>query len=321
MNHEQKSETAIYSNFVKVNNSHTNYRRNHITTVTNDVFQKYTIVQTFGSGSMGAVYKVKLKHDAMNPTMMMKQREAKRNVLFSLFRNSFLTTTGTQQQPPSQPTTTTTTTTAPSRDLLHHQEDDERQRDREVQVGDNGNRNKIDDKGENDMVNDVDGKSDGDDDNDYYAVKCIAFDRISKEFINELQNEIRILKNMDHPNIVKAYEVFYENTPKKKRMTLTTTNTTDDDPIKMVYVVMELCTGGDLYSRTPYSEKEAAKIITQLLSAVWYVRTSQCMGVCIVCVCSMYVVCVCVCFYFCTSPAQPSTKTVTCMITVSYIGI
>jgi serine/threonine protein kinase len=235
MNHQQKSETAIYSNFVKVNNSHTNNNN----TTTNDVFQKYTIVQNFGSGSMGAVYKVKLKHD----TNHMK-REKKRSGLFTLLRSTFTTST----KSPSPPN-------APQRGLP---QEDERERDREIEVEENGGSNSKND----------DEKEDEDDD-DCYALKCIAFDRISTEFIEELQNEIRILKNMDHPNIVKAYEVFYEYDKKKKRNMLSSATSTDH--IKMLYVVMELCTGGDLYSRTPYSEKDAAKIVTQLLSAVWYV--------------------------------------------------
>jgi serine/threonine protein kinase len=240
MNHPQKSETAIYSNFVKVNNSHTNHKND---TIRNDVFQKYTILQNFGAGSMGAVYKVKLKQDLNYK----KQRDTKKKGLFTLLRNTF-TTTGT--------TTTTTTTAAAAAVVVPRQPpppDEERQRDR-------------------DMEGVAPDHSNNDDDNDdYYALKCIAFDRISNEFIDELQNEIRILKNMDHPNIVKAYEVFYEYDKKKKKNLLVTTTTSNhnNDQIKMLYVVMELCTGGDLYSRTPYSEKDAAKIITQLLSAIW----------------------------------------------------
>ena len=242
MNHQQKSETAIYSNFVKVNNSHT---RNN-STVTNDVFQKYTIVQNFGSGSMGAVYKVKLKDDT-NHT----KREKKRSGLFTLLRNTF--TPKSQSLPIAQ-----------QRELQRVLVE-ERQRDREVEAEKNGGENSED----NDEEKEVKEEEEDDDDEDYYALKCIAFDRISNEFIEELQNEIRILKNMDHPNIVKAYEVFYEYDHKRKKRAILTSSSTDQ--IKMLYVVMELCTGGDLYSRTPYSEKDAAKIISQLLSAVWYV--------------------------------------------------
>ena len=51
--------------------------------------------------------------------------------------------------------------------------------------------------------------------------------RISPDFIEELRNEIAILKTLDHPNIVKLFETFED----KKHM----------------HLVLELCAGGDLY--------------------------------------------------------------------------
>ena len=57
-----------------------------------------------------------------------------------------------------------------------------------------------------------------------------------------LKYEIDILKNLDHPNIVKLYEVFEDN--------------------KHIYLVTELCTGGELFdeilNRDVFTEKEAA---------------------------------------------------------------
>jgi len=35
---------------------------------------------------------------------------------------------------------------------------------------------------------------------------------------------------------------------------------------------MELCTGGDLYARDPYTEEEAARIASALLSAVSFMH-------------------------------------------------
>jgi len=89
-----------------------------------------------------------------------------------------------------------------------------------------------------------------------YALKTIILSRVSPEFIEELRNEIGILKSLDHPNIVKAFEVF-ENKNQK------------------IYIVMELCSGGDLYRRLPYSEKEAAKISGKLLSAIAYMHDND----------------------------------------------
>lgn len=36
--------------------------------------------------------------------------------------------------------------------------------------------------------------------------------------------------------------------------------------------MIELCDGGDLYTRSPYSEQEAAKIMQKLLSAIRYMH-------------------------------------------------
>ena len=85
-----------------------------------------------------------------------------------------------------------------------------------------------------------------------YALKSIQLDRVSPLFLDELRNEIDILKSLDHPNIVKAHEVY--------------------DYKKLIYIVLELCDGGDLYTRSPYSEKDSAGIIGKLLSAIKYMH-------------------------------------------------
>lgn len=72
----------------------------------------------------------------------------------------------------------------------------------------------------------------------HYALKSIQLQRVTPRFLEELQNEIDILRSLDHPNIVRAHEVFLES--------------------KQIYLVMELCAGGDLYMRSPYTEKQAA---------------------------------------------------------------
>jgi serine/threonine protein kinase len=83
-----------------------------------------------------------------------------------------------------------------------------------------------------------------------YALKTIIMSRVSPEFVDELKNEIALLKQMDHPNIVKAYEVFSHRYD--------------------ISIIMELCSGGDLNTRVPYSEKDAARITRQILSAINY---------------------------------------------------
>lgn len=71
--------------------------------------------------------------------------------------------------------------------------------------------------------------------------------------------EINILKIMDHPNIVKLYEVFQDK--------------------KYYYLVTELCTGGELFDRLSkddiMDEKDSANIMKQLLSAIVYCHSKN----------------------------------------------
>ena len=86
-----------------------------------------------------------------------------------------------------------------------------------------------------------------------YALKSIVMDRVSDPiFIKELQNEISILKTLDHPNICKAIETYEYQ--------------------KKLYLVLELCSGGDLYSRDPYTEYQAKYITRSLLDACAYMH-------------------------------------------------
>ena len=59
---------------------------------------------------------------------------------------------------------------------------------------------------------------------------------------------------MDHPNVVKIYEAFQDS--------------------KRYYIVTELCTGGELFdmivSRANFKERDAARILRQLFSAISY---------------------------------------------------
>eukprot|EP00977_Amphora_coffeiformis_P027183 scaffold34594_cov165-Amphora_coffeaeformis.AAC.2 len=92
-------------------------------------------------------------------------------------------------------------------------------------------------------------------DRDYiYAMKSILLDQVYKpEIVEELRNEIAILRNLDHPNIVRALEVFEFR--------------------GKISIIMEVCSGGDLYVRDPYTETEAARIVTSILSAVAYMHS------------------------------------------------
>jgi serine/threonine protein kinase len=87
-----------------------------------------------------------------------------------------------------------------------------------------------------------------------YALKSIILDRVADPtFRKELMNEIAILRTVDHPNIVKAMETYdYHN---------------------RLYLVLELCSGGDLYTRDPYDEAEAKNITYMVLDAIAYLHS------------------------------------------------
>jgi len=81
--------------------------------------------------------------------------------------------------------------------------------------------------------------------------------------VASLKSEIQILIKLDHPNIIKLYEI-YEND-------------------NYIYLVMELCTGGELFDRIiqkteegkQFTEKEVAKIFQQMMSAINYCHSNK----------------------------------------------
>ena len=92
--------------------------------------------------------------------------------------------------------------------------------------------------------------------NTYFALKSIHLEKAgSAELKEELRNEVAILKTLDHPNIVTPLETFEYK--------------------RQLCIVMELCSGGDLYSRDPYTEQQAARITTSILSAIAYMHSRK----------------------------------------------
>lgn len=86
-----------------------------------------------------------------------------------------------------------------------------------------------------------------------YALKSIHLDCCtSKDYQRELENEVKILRTLDHPNIAKALETFHYQ--------------------GRLFIVLELCSGGDLYQRDPYTQDEAARIMRDILGAVAYLH-------------------------------------------------
>jgi len=86
------------------------------------------------------------------------------------------------------------------------------------------------------------------------AIKAIDKHKLDPDELTSLQLEAEILSQVDHPNVVKTYEIY--------------------DEANYLYIVMELMTGGELFDRIVekdhYSEKEAADTIRPIVDAIKY---------------------------------------------------
>jgi calcium/calmodulin-dependent protein kinase I len=91
------------------------------------------------------------------------------------------------------------------------------------------------------------------------AVKCIEKKMVEGEDIKLLIREVKIMKRLNHPHILKLFEVFEDE--------------------KSYYLVMELVEGKELFDkiveRGQYSEKDTARIINQIVSAVAYLHEND----------------------------------------------
>ena len=94
------------------------------------------------------------------------------------------------------------------------------------------------------------------------AMKCIKKKNVmkgSKE--KEMFNEAKILKGIDHPNIIKLFELFQD--------------------AKYYYMITEQCSGGELFDRIQelnyISEEKVAEYMKQIVSAVYYCHKHQIM--------------------------------------------
>ena len=98
---------------------------------------------------------------------------------------------------------------------------------------------------------------------DLYACKKLS--KLNIENLEKFKREIDILMKLDHPNIIKLYEIF--------------------DAPNSLYLIMEECKGGELFDKicenfeknTMYSEKDTAKIMIQVMSAIEYCHNN---GIC-----------------------------------------
>jgi calcium-dependent protein kinase len=89
-----------------------------------------------------------------------------------------------------------------------------------------------------------------------YACKELPKKKLSD--YEGLMREVNLMIQLDHPNIIKLYEVYETD--------------------KSIYLIMELCTGGELFDRiventengVQFTEKQAADIFKQMMSAINY---------------------------------------------------
>jgi len=90
------------------------------------------------------------------------------------------------------------------------------------------------------------------------AVKEIKKTGQKKSALDKLYKEIEIMKILDHPNIIKLYESF------------------DDDKNNKIFLVMELCQGGEMFDRIidagHFSEPQAATVMQQIVRGIFYMH-------------------------------------------------
>lgn len=91
------------------------------------------------------------------------------------------------------------------------------------------------------------------------AIKQLSKSRIKEHKFKRFLNEISALKQLDHPNIIKLFEIYEED--------------------KYVYLVQELCTGGELYDQIQasnyLSEKKCADLFKQIVQALLYCNKNK----------------------------------------------
>jgi hypothetical protein len=88
----------------------------------------------------------------------------------------------------------------------------------------------------------------------HVAIKVMNRGKIDPETEVSIRNEVSVLQSLNHPNIVKAYELFEEP--------------------EHFYFVLEKVSGGELFDRivqkTVYTEAEARELAKVLLGAIKY---------------------------------------------------
>jgi len=89
------------------------------------------------------------------------------------------------------------------------------------------------------------------------AIKTIP--KAQMKNIERFKQEIAIMKMMDHPNIIKLFESFEDH--------------------RNIYLVLELCAGGELFDRIiesgHFTEAQAATLMQQIVRAIYYMHENH----------------------------------------------
>lgn len=92
------------------------------------------------------------------------------------------------------------------------------------------------------------------------AIKIVSKSKLSKSDELCLRQEVQILQELDHPNIIRCFDFFEEDA-------------------KNFHVVLEYVDGGELFDRivqkTAFSEKEAMDTVYTILSAIKFLHDSD----------------------------------------------
>ncbi|CAD7953700.1 unnamed protein product [Amoebophrya sp. A25] len=91
------------------------------------------------------------------------------------------------------------------------------------------------------------------------ACKAMARKNIKNE--NRFREEIALMRKLDHPNIIRLFETFEDH--------------------KNIYLILELCTGGELFDAIVnagfLTEKDGAVLVKQMLAAIFYLHDNHIM--------------------------------------------
>lgn len=86
------------------------------------------------------------------------------------------------------------------------------------------------------------------------CVEVIKKAKLSEEVQKKVFKEIEMLKQFDHPNVIKLFQVYVDE--------------------KKIYLITELCSGGELFDMIQehhfFNERTAAKLMDQILQGVSY---------------------------------------------------